>query len=57
MTDKHMAILMSRMAKYDLDRSKEFYDEVLPIVIEQIKYLDRQCTYSLYLFSTAFGKM
>ena len=34
MTDKHMAILMKRMADYDLDRSKEFYDEVLPIVIE-----------------------
>lgn len=57
MTDKHMAILMKRMADYDLDRSKEFYDEVLPIVIEQIKYLDRQCTQSLHDFAYAFGKM
>ena len=52
-----MGQLMARMANHNLDRSRDFYTHVLPVVIEQIKYLDRQCTDSLHKLAYSCGKM
>eukprot|EP00347_Sterkiella_histriomuscorum_P002193 403369108 len=57
MTDTQLAYMFQYIGRLQLDKSKGFWEKILPAVKKQLATLDRNCTKSLYHFIEGASQM